>query len=316
MIRAPERPQRRATAVGGLDVAVVIVSWNVRDLLENCLRSVYTELRRARLQGAVWVVDNASTDGTPDFVDTLFPTVNLIANRHNPGFGAANNQGMEAAGGSNPRYYFLLNPDTVLRPNSIKNMVAWMDRAPDVGMAGARLIYGSGRFQHSAFAFPGINQLLFEFLPLPARLYETRLNGRYPRAMYEANHAPFRVDHPLGAAMMVRREVVDATGGFDEAFHMYCEEIDWAWRIRQAGWEIFTVPSAEIIHYGGESTAQIRAQSVVHLWESRARFYKRTYGPPKQAVASHIARLGLRYKAWRADSAEIKQAYQQAAMYW
>ncbi len=117
----------------------------------------------------MWVVDNRSTDGTPELVADLFPQVNLIVNDSNPGFGAANNQGMQAAA-YQPRYYFLLNPDTVVRPGALKNLTNFLDTTPQAGMAGARLVYGDGRFQHSAFAFPGLSQLVFDLFPLPGWL--------------------------------------------------------------------------------------------------------------------------------------------------
>jgi GT2 family glycosyltransferase len=300
---------------GALDVAVVVVSWNVRDCLVDCLQSVNAELFRARLRGKIWVVDNGSTDGTPEYIESLFPTVTVIANDHNPGYGAACNQGMWAAMPYQPRYLFMLNPDTLIRPGAIKAMVDTLDTDLAVGMVGPSLIYGSGRFQHSAFAFPGIRQLMFEFLPFPARLYETRLNGRYSRRAYNGKN-PFSIDHPLGAAMMVRRDVAESTRGFDESFYMYCEEIDWSWRIHEAGWDVVTVPSAEIVHYGGESTKQIHAESIVNLWQSRARFYRKYHGRARLMLSRRIARAGLTRKAAREDLPELKEAYEQAAQAW
>lgn len=299
-----------------LDVAVIIVSWNVRDYLADCLRSVYSEFRRSNLTGTVWVVDNNSTDGTQDLVFDLFPQVNLITNNHNPGFGAANNQGMNAAAEYTPRYYFLLNPDTLVRPGSIKALVDFLDSNPKAGVAGARLVYGDGRFQHSAFAFPGISQLMFDLFPMPARLYESRVNGRYPRRFYNSNNRPFQVDHPLGATMMVRRDVAEATGGFDEDFFMYCEELDWCWRIREAGWQIYTVPAAEIVHYGGESTKQVAARSVINLWDSRAKFYKRHHSWWRNAIARRLVAIGMKRKVAQTSEPSLQQAYQQVVTLW
>ncbi len=299
-----------------LDVAVIIVSWNVRDYLAECLSSVYADLRRSRLAGEVWVVDNGSTDGTLDVLDELFPETHVIANSHNPGFGAANNQGMRAAAGRSPRYYFLLNPDTLVRPGAISSLINCLEAHPQAGLAGARLVYGDGRLQHSAFNFPGLIQIAFDLWPLPARLYESRLNGRYPRGMYRADQDPFVVDLILGAAMMVRSNVAETTGGFDETFHMYCEEIDWCWRIRQAGWAVYMVPGAEIVHFAGSSTRQVPARSVVNLWASRSRLYHRHHGRIKLALARRIAMLGLARKARCVGDQGLKQAYRRAASYW
>lgn len=299
-----------------LDVAVIIVSWNVRDYLGPCLRAVYADLRLSGLQGEVWVVDNASTDGTVAFLRNVFPNVHVIANAQNVGFGAANNQGMQAAAERNPRYYFLLNPDTVLRPGAMTHLVACLAERPNAGIAGARLVYGNGRFQHSAFHFPGLIQLAFDLFPLPVRLYESWLNGRYARRYYEPNRSPFLIDFPLGATMMVRAAVAETTKGFDESFHMYCEEIDWSWRVHAAGWKIYMVPAAEVVHYGGESARQIPAQSVVNLWRSRAQLYRRHHGRLVQFLALQMVKIGMRKKAARTKDPDLKRAYLEVVRIW
>lgn len=299
-----------------LDLAVIIVSWNVRDYLSECLASVYAECNRSRLKGAVWVVDNGSTDGTLALLDNIFPHTHVIANQHNAGFGAANNQGIAAAAEAEPRYLLLLNPDTLVRPGAFSHLTRFLDDNPGVGMAGARLVYRDGRFQHSAFSFPGITQLLFDLWPVPSRLYDSRLNGRYPRHFYRPDGPPFAVDHLLGAAMMIRRDVAVKTGGFDESFHIYCEEIDWGWRIQNAGWSIYTVPAAEIVHYGGESTKQVPARSVVNLWQSRAQLYQKHHNRITLALARRVARKGLRRKAAKASDGSLRDAYERAAALW
>ncbi len=299
-----------------IDVAVVVVSWNVRDYLVKCLRSVYAEFGRSGLRGEVWVVDNASTDGTAELVENLFPQVHLIRNDDNPGFGSANNQGMQAAAACEPRYYFLLNPDTVLHVGALSAMVGCLDERPDAGMVGARLIYGDGRFQHSAFYFPGLTQLAFDLFNLPDRLYESRWNGRYPRSNFNKSKEPFPIDHPLGACMLVRADVAESTNGFDESFHMYCEEIDWSWRVRSAGWEIYAVPQAEIIHYGGESTRQVPSQSLINLWRSRAQLYSQIHGRFKVNLATRLVTFGMKKKATHTDDPEMKRAYEEITRIW
>lgn len=302
--------------MAGLDVAVIVVSWNVREYLANCLRSVCTDMRQSGLNGRIWVVDNDSTDGTVNLLADLFPHVQVIANRRNAGFGAANNQGMKAAAAEQPRYHFLLNPDTLVRPGATRQLVDCLDSRPNAGMAGARLVYGDGRFQHSAFRFPGLGQLMFDLFPLPSRLYESRWNGRYSRRAYHPDCAPFAVDHPLGATMLVRADVAEATNGFDESYHMYCEEIDWCWRIKQAGWDIYTVPAAEVVHYGGESTKQIPAQSVINLWRSRAQLYRQHHGRFKQAAATWLVRKAMNRRARRENNADLKRAYEKVVDIW
>jgi N-acetylglucosaminyl-diphospho-decaprenol L-rhamnosyltransferase len=304
-----------------MDVAVIVVSWNVRQLLAGCLTSVRQSLAdssRAGLQldAGIWVIDNASTDGSPEMVRTRFPGVHLVLNADNRGFAAANNQGLTLALERHPRYLLLLNPDTVVRGRALEMLARFLDTTERAGMVGARLVFGDGSFQHSAFAFPGLAQLTIDLFPVPARLHETRLNGRYPRSRYAADAPPFRVDHPLGAAMMVRHAAVQDAGLMDPGFFMYCEEIDWAMRFRRAGWEIFCVPAAEIIHYGGQSTGQIRATSLVNLWRSRYRLYRSHYSPLTTLLASWLVRLAMWRRSRQSGSASLQHAYREIAAIW
>lgn len=280
--------------------AVVIVTWNVRDLIAPCLRSVLDELAAWPAGGELWVVDNASTDGTPEAVRDLFagagaPGLHLLEPGENLGFAAGNNLALRAMGFPDeadlPATVLLLNPDTVMQPGSLAALIEGLEQA-GAGLAGARLRYGDGAFQHSAFAFPGLWQLIIELFPLPGRLYESRLNGRYPRAWY-AQPEPFDVGHPLGAAFLLRRETIRDTGLFDERFALYCEEIDWAMRIHASGWRVVCVPAAEVIHYGGQSTSQVRPWAELAKWTARLQLYAKHYGPIKAAAARAIIRAGM-----------------------
>jgi GT2 family glycosyltransferase len=203
---------------------------------------------------------------------------------------------MEEAGP--PSFVLLLNPDTAIRPGAVSTLFEFLQQHARAGVAGARLYYGDGSFQHSAFAFPGLWQILLDLFPLPARLHETRLNGRYPRVLYERGE-PFPVDHPLGAAMMVRWDTVRQVGFLDEDFYMYCEEIDWCMRIKHQGWAIYCVPGAEVVHHEGQSTQQLRIESFVNLWRSRRRLYEKHYGPLKITMAKNLAALGMHYQILR-----------------
>ena len=296
-------------------LTVIIVSWNVRDLLMACLRSLQADLERAGLTADIWVVDNGSTDGTPEAVARGFPAVRLIARRDNPGFAAANNQALRAAlDASPPRYFWLLNPDTEVLPGATAALIAAMETHPRVGVAGAKLLYPDGTLQHSAFRFPGLVQLAFDLFPFPPRLYETRLNGRYPRRLYDGD-VPFFVDHPLGAAMMVRRETVEQVGLLDEGYRIYCEEIDWCWRMRRAGWRALCVPAARVVHHAGRSTGQVPVPSFVNLWTSRARLYARHHGPVTRRLARILVRVGMR-RRMRNASPEWQEAIRQVLRAW
>ena len=203
-----------------------------------------------------------------------------------------------------------------MQSGAIAALIKTLEERPDGGMAGARLVYGDGRFQHSAFYFPGLRQLAFDLFPLPPRFYESRWNGRYPQAWLARDNEPFAIDHPLGATMMVRADVAESTNGFDESFHMYCEEIDWSWRIQDAGWRVYAVPEAEIVHYGGESTRQVPATSVINLWQSRARLYAEMYGRIKLRLASKMVQIGMKRRAKKATDPQMKQAYETVIQIW
>lgn len=296
-------------------LTVIIVSWNVRDLLAACLRSLQADLERADLSADIWVVDNGSTDGTPEMVARDFPAVHPIARPDNIGFAAANNHAMRAVlETAPPRYFWLLNPDTKLLPGATAALLNAMESHPRVGVAGAKLLYPDGTLQHSAFRFPGLVQLAFDLFPMPARLYETRLNGRYPRRLYEGE-TPFLVDHPLGAAMMVRTAAVDQVGLMDEGYRIYCEEIDWCWRMRRTGWRALCVPAARVVHHAGRSTGQVPIPSFVHLWTSRARLYAHHHGPLTRRLARILVRIGMRRRV-RDASPEWQEAVRQVLEAW
>ncbi len=285
------------------DLAVVIVSWNTREFTLDALRTLYQDLDANGPSAAVWVVDNASSDGTPDAVRQQFPQVTLISSSTNLGFAGGNNHAFRQMGFSDepvqpqevdslPKAVYLLNPDTLTQSGATHALFEALFSLPRAGVVGAQLAYADGSFQHGAFHFPGLGQLLVELFPLPGRFYESAINGRYPRATYQQN-TPFPVDHTLGATMMIRREAILQTGLFDEQYFMYCEEIDWSIRIRRAGWEIYTVPAARVTHLAGQSTSQIRPQSVVNLWRSRFRLYQKHYAPLQFRLARMIVRLGM-----------------------
>jgi N-acetylglucosaminyl-diphospho-decaprenol L-rhamnosyltransferase len=284
-----------------MDLSIVTVSYNTRELLRGCLASVFSTPGFA-LQYEVIVVDNASSDGSAAMVRDDFHQVRLLANAENVGFAAGSNQGIRASSG---RYVILLNPDTTTAPGSLEKMVALMERQREVGVVGPKLLYPDGRFQHSAFTFPTLPMIFLDFFPLNHRLVNSRLNGRYPLALYEKGQ-PFPIDHPLGAALMVRRPVLEQVGLLDERFFMYCEEIDWCLRIKRAGWEIVCDPGAEICHYVGRSTSQFREKMYVELHRSRYRLYEKHYSAFFRRAARWLVALGVAYMSLRARWAHLR----------
>lgn len=293
-----------------MDLAIIIVSYNTRSLLADCLSSVHAGLARSALEGHVWVVDNDSADGSPAMVRENFPAVRLVALKQNLGFAAGNNEALRElqAQGDLPRYVFFLNPDTLIQDDALGALVRFLDSSPLVGAAGARLVHRDGGFQHSAFMFPGLAQIFFDFFRPHHRLLDSRLNGRYPRRLYEARQ-PFAVDHPLGAALIVRSEVLAQVGAFDERFFMYCEEVDLCRRIKAAGWAIACVPEARIVHLVGQSTQQFRDRMFVALWRSRLLLYEKHESRLFRWAARGLLKAGL-----RAEERRAREAWAQATI--
>ena len=275
------------------DLSVVIVSWNVRDLLVRCIQALHDEAVRDGLRVQIIVVDNNSTDGSAQAV-RCFPSVELIQTGRNLGYGRANNIGLRAARG---RHLLVLNPDTVPHPGSLKALVEFAQRHPRAGIVAPRLLNADGTVQPNAFRFPTLAMALLDLFPLPwfvpgrvrARLYRSRLNGRYPQE--ETAHRPFRIDHPLGACMLINRRAYEQAGGFDHALFMYSEEVDLALRYRKAGWQCWQVPQAVVTHFGGQSTRQLPDRMFVELWRSRLYVYARHYSRTSQALLRLILAL-------------------------
>lgn len=302
-----DQPDQPAPTIG-----VVIVSYNTAALLGDCLRS----LRAGTLSLRVLVVDNASSDDSVALVRTCFPEVQLCALEQNLGFAAANNIGLRHLGFGEaspnaatppPAFVLLLNPDTVVLPGAVETLVAFLQAHPRVGVVSPRLLNPDGTIQAAAFRFPTLTMSLLDVFPpgeaLPGRLYNSWWHGRYPQ---EHNGAtPFAIDHPLGACMLVRGSSIDEVGLLDEGYFMYSEEIEWCWRIRQAGWVIWQHPQAQVIHFGGASTGQFRQRMLVELHRSRIRFFCQHYHPNFLRIHRLITRMGMlraTLRAWHAYS--------------
>jgi hypothetical protein len=302
-----------------IDIAVIIVSWNVCDLLLDALQTLDEDLVQSNLKARVIVVDNASSDHSVEAVREHFPQIELIVGEENHGFAGGNNLGIqhlgfgEKASDELPRAVYLLNSDTLTQKGATQTLFDTLMSDERYGLVGAHLTYGDGRFQHSSFHFPGLKQLWIEFFPTPGRLIESHFNGRYARDLYHGEK-PFEVDFMLGATMMIRREVILETDIFDPQFFMYCEEIDWQWRMRKAGWQILCVPQAHVVHLAGQSTGQVKARSIINLWDSRLRLFKKHYPVWKLALAKKMIIAGMNRKIQAAQAEnmteDLIEAYQ------
>jgi GT2 family glycosyltransferase len=206
----------------------------------------------------------------------------------------------------------LLNPDAEMADGALVAMATCMERLPVAGICGAHLRYGNGIFQHGAFRFPSLAQVMLDFFPLTGlpgaqRLRDSRINGRYPKANWQGS-IPFPVDFVLGAAMLVRSAAINDTGGLDDGYFMYCEEMDWALRMHQSGWGVYAVPTALVTHHEGQSSRQVRWDGFERLWHSRFRFYAkhaRHYPPGYRLLLRLLVRLGA---GWRSRQARRRFA--------
>lgn len=258
------------------DVSVIIVNWNTRDLLRNCLHSISSQTKAAH---EIIVVDNASRDGSAEMVRTEFPHVTLIANTENGGFAAANNQGLRISRG---RTVLLLNPDTVILDGAIDRMLGWLDRHPDVGCVGCQVLEGPGIIQRTCFADPNLLDFVIVEFGLIRLAPWIAFFGRSWYTNWD-RQSEREVDVVSGMFMLVPRTVMDKVGLLDDAFFVYAEESDWCRRIRKAGYHCVFSPEAQIIHLdgGSKSTSQIRSRMYVQLHKSHliyTRKHSSTFG--------------------------------------
>lgn len=231
------------------DVSIIIVNYNVRDFLHQSLLSLQKALKGIRSE--IFVVDNASDDGSAEMVRRRFPRIRLIANATNLGFAKANNIALKKAHG---KFLLLINPDTIVQEDTIRVMVEFLQSHPEAGLAGCKILNPDGSFQPACRrGFPTPWVAFTRIIGLGKLFPRTKLFGKY-NLTYLNTDETYPVDAVSGSFMMVRRETFKQVGGLDESYFMYGEDLDWFYRIRQAGWLIFYVHSTQIIHYKGEST--------------------------------------------------------------
>ena len=306
---AEESDYARMVDMASVDIGIVIVNYNTRELLQRCLESV---LASERPDGSpvirVIVVDNDSQDGSAEMVATTFPDVELIHNRTNVGYPAANNQGLARLGfggedlAAAPRYALLLNADTEVPPDALAAVVAYADRDEEIGVLGPKLVRPDGSLDLACRrSFPTLEVSAYRMLGLSKLFPRSRRFGRY-NLTYLDPDATTEVDAVVGAFMMVRQEAIAAAGLLDEAFFMYGEDLDWAYRIKAAGWKVIYFPRVTVLHVKRASSRQSpRAQ--VEFWRSMEIFYRKHYAAttPRLLHAAVIGaiRLQTRWVRWR-----------------
>jgi hypothetical protein len=245
-----------------MDLSIVIVNWNTRDLVLRCLDHLLgLDLPAAR---EVWVVDNGSEDGSPGAIRAAFPEVNLVENPRNLGFAKANNQALARSRGKD---ILLLNSDCFPEPGAIPSLLQVMAHDRGVGIAGGGLLHPDGRIQNAFGAAPTLATEM-----LHKGLLQILAPRRFPSKRRRLQ-TPVEVETVLGAFLMVRREAFLAVGGLDEGYFFFMEETDWCLRMRRAGWKVLHVPGARAVHLQGQSTALDLAAARVEFYRSRYRFF-------------------------------------------
>ncbi len=250
-------------------ISIIILSWNTRDLLAACLRSVCQTT--SGLDVETIVLDNNSKDDSCEMVRRDFPFVKLIENKDNAGFARSNNQGARSAQGE---FIFLLNSDAELQANSLQAMLALAKTEPKAGIIGAHLLNPDGSFQASHTPFPTFWRELLILTGLGRVIYGRWFPSRGP----ELSKGPQIVDYVEGAALFIRKDVYLQFGGLDENFFMYAEEVDLCYRFKKGGWQVWYHPEAYILHHGGGSSKNRRTQREGDLYRSRVRFFRKHYG--------------------------------------
>lgn len=262
------------------ELSIIIVSWNTRELLVACLRSLQPQIEAWQTEHArqieTIVIDNVSTDGSMDAIRRLFPWVCVIENATNVGFAAANNLALPLCHGE---LIWLLNPDTALRPGALTALVRFMDEHLEAGVAGSRLLNADHTLQPSAFPAPTLLRELWRLLHLDKFV----AYGQYAMHDWSTNRAR-AVDAVQGASLITRRSILEQVGFFDPDYFIYTEEIDLCHRIRAAGWKIYWVPQSEVVHYGGQSTQQVARAMFLQLYGSKIVYFRKRRG----IVAAHL----------------------------
>ena len=278
-----------------MDVSIIIVNWNTRDILDNSLKSVYGQTSGIAFE--IIVIDNASTDGSVKMIKTEFPQVILVGNAENRGFAAANNQGMEISQG---RYILLLNSDTIILDNAIKKTVDVADSKEQAGIIACRVLNPDRSLQLTCSMFPSILNMFLWITYLHKLFPHNRFFCREHMTWWNYDDTR-EVDVVFGCFMLVRHEALEQVGTMDEQYFMYFEETDLCWRFKKSGWKVMFTPCAEIVHLGGSSSGQVKSEMMLYWKKSMLLFYKKHKDPFSAILAWFLINLFFvsRIPYWR-----------------
>jgi len=269
-----------------MELSVIIVNYNVRQFLENALHSIRRAM--ADIDGEIFVVDNASTDGSAAMVRAKFPDVHLLENNENLGFARANNLAINRARG---RFLLLINPDTIVQETTFHEMLQFLRSRPDVGLAGCKVLNPDGTFQLACRrSFPTPWVAFTKIFGLSALFPRTRLFGKY-NLTYLSPDETYPVDAVSGSFMMITRAAYDRIGGLDESFFMYGEDLDWCYRVKEAGFGVYYVHATSIIHFKGESTRRSEIDEIRMFYSAMELFVEKHFG--RSPLLTSFLRAGI-----------------------
>lgn len=257
------------------DLSIIIVNWNTKDLLRECLHSLQEGF--VALATEIHVVDNGSTDGSIEMVESEFPQIILTKNYSNLGFARANNLALRSATG---RFLLLLNSDTVVRSGAVEGLIQTMEADSSIGVAGLQLLNSDGSLQNSICTFPSLLTELTNKSILRL-LFPSRFPGKEHRIT-----APKAVEAIIGSCMLVRKEAVEEVGLLDEDFFFFLEETDWCLRMHKAGWKVVFDPRYSIFHLQGKSAAKVNVRARIEYWRSRYTYFRKHFGMLTRCVLS------------------------------
>jgi GT2 family glycosyltransferase len=289
-------------------VSVIIVNWNARNYLLQCLASLTPEVCRPSME--IVVVDNDSSDGSPEAVEAQFPHVRLIRSGANLGFAKANNLGVARSRG---RYLAFVNSDVKVLKDCLSTLVDYCDQHPEVGMAGPRIIGGDGKLQRSCRGFPTVWNMFCRALAMDAMFPRTKIFSGYAMS-YWPQETLRSVDMLSGCFWLVRREALEQVGLLDESFFMYGEDMDWCKRFWSRGWKLMFVPSAEAIHYGGGSSSNAPVRFYIERQRADLQYWRKHHSWPAVAgyfiiSCGHLALRSLGYTFALGFARQKRQAY-------
>ena len=255
-----------------MDLSIIIVSYNTKDLLVDCISSVYRSTDG--LDFEILVIDNASADGSAAEVKAKFPGVRVVSNQVNRGFAAASNQGMQLMRGE---YALLLNPDSQVPSRSLAKMVRYLEENQSVGIIGCKVLNPDGTLQPSAFPLPRLKDLVLSGFAVGWAPWGRRLQRLCSRP-YLPRKGPVEVGWVSGSCLMIRRETIDRIGLLDENFFLYSEDVDWCIRAKREGWAVVYYPDAAVVHHGGQSAEQNLALKISAFYGKRLYFGRKHFG--------------------------------------